>query len=120
MINDVELLYKLYQEYISHEDKFDRNTIANFARANIDHKLDSLKMITMRISQKINGPSNHDFDSFGNVGILHLIAEDMKVKYAFFFLNTFSEIYLEISIIDPSPFFRNAKTNNVMKKDNTV
>lgn len=82
MINDVEILYKVYQGYISNQDRFDRNTIGNFAKTNIGDKLESLKMISIRIPQKLNGPSDKRLASFGNVGLLQLVAEDMQVfKY---------------------------------------
>lgn len=79
LVNAVESLNEQYQEYIDHQDTIERQTLESFARGLIEDSPSSVKGMLVRIRKILSGPSNSDLRALGNVGLLELIAQDMKV-----------------------------------------
>lgn len=81
LVNSIENLHEQYQEYIDHQDTIERQTLESFARALIEDSRSSVKGLLARIQKILSGPSSSDLRALGNVGLLELIAQDMKVKF---------------------------------------
>lgn len=83
LVNSVESLHDQYQEYIDHQDSIERQTLESFARGLIEDSTSSVKGMLVRIQKVLTGPSSNDLRALGNVGLLQLIAQDMKVNQCF-------------------------------------
>lgn len=86
-MNSIEILHDQYQEYIDHQDTIETQTIESFARSLIEDSSSSVKGMLVRIQKVLNGPSSNDLRALGNVGLLQLIAQDMKVGNSVFLFN---------------------------------
>lgn len=86
-MNSIEILHDQYQEYIDHQDTIETQTIESFARSLIEDSSSSVKGMLVRIQKVLNGPSSNDLRALGNVGLLQLIAQDMKVGKSVFLFN---------------------------------
>lgn len=92
LVNAVENLHEQYQEYVDHQDTIERQTIESFARGLIEDSTTSVKGLLVRIQKILSGPSSNDLRALGNVGLLELIAQDMKVNFDVFNIPTITTI----------------------------
>lgn len=81
LVSRIENIHDQYEEYISHYDSIERDTLENFARGVIEDSSLSVKGMLPRIQSLVSGPTGHEFRVLGNRGLLELIANDMKVSF---------------------------------------
>lgn len=80
LVSRIENIHSQYEEYVTHFDDIERETLENFARGVIDDSSLSVKGMLPRIQSLVGGPSGNEFRVLGNRGLLELIANDMKVS----------------------------------------
>lgn len=80
LVSRIENIHSQYEEYVTHFDDIERETLENFARGVIDDSALSVKGMLPRIQSLVGGPSGNEFRVLGNRGLLELIANDMKVS----------------------------------------
>jgi hypothetical protein len=84
LVSRVENIHERYEEYVTHYDYIERDTLESFARGVIEDSALSVKGMLPRIQSLISGPSGSEFRVLGNRGLLELIALDMKASFTSF------------------------------------
>lgn len=97
LVSRIENIHDQYEEYVTHYDDIERDTLENFARGVIDDSSLSVKGMLPRIQSLVGGPSGNEFRVLGNRGLLELIANDMKASILSKLSFVFTELQSQLS-----------------------